>query len=133
MRSLGVDKCHPRAVCAGLGSIADHQGPAAEHLRQGGIEVFDADADVVQTLAARAQELADLRVGSRWRNKLDARASGLNEGDSDASLIQHLFPGNTETQDFAVGMTRLVAVCDGDANMVYAYESVVHFVLPIHC
>src|SRR5581483_8139806 len=118
MRRGGVNKRDERSMRAGTRRLVDQPDTARLECGERGLNVVDAQRDVMQSRPALLDELRDRRIRRRRFEQFQRRAASLNEMRPHA-LGRHLFRRlNLEPQRIAIERQRLVEIRHRDADVI---------------
>ncbi len=90
--AFGVDERDFCSAVADFGLLIDELCAVGFELGEGGVDVFDFDADVVQPFAAFFEKLRDTAFGGCGLHQLDACVADGHDGDADV-LVFDFFDG----------------------------------------
>src|SRR5262245_55519229 len=113
-----MDEGDPPAARADPRGRLDHRGSSAAQGGKRRVDVGDAEADVMDPLAAPVEEPGDRRVGRERLEQLETSLARGQERHPDPFGGHLLDPLHLQTEGVPVERQRVVQRSDGDAEMV---------------
>ena len=114
-RAAGVEERDALALRTGAGRLVDEPDAGGAAARQGGVQILDGEADVMDAGAALREEPGDGRVRGLGLEQLDERVAGLESGN--AGTIRIIEPHLGHAEDIPVERQERVEGMHRDSNV----------------
>src|SRR5262252_625079 len=114
----GMHECYQGMFGAGTRRLVDQPHPTRFQLRKRGMDVLDAQRDVMQAGAALVDVFRDWRFGRRRFEQLQPRLADWREMRPDFLRVDVLRPLDLETKCVAIERERGGQILDGNADVI---------------